>query len=143
MKRFVLTAVLIACGVGAASADSDAIAQRRALMKANGEATQPIVAMMKGGPFDLAAVQKALKTYIDAAEKAPALFPPDSKTGDTHALPAIWDNKADLDARFAKLKAEATADLASIADETSFKAKMPDIYKNCGGCHELYRAKLN
>jgi cytochrome c556 len=134
---------VMACGIGAARADSDAIAQRRALMKANGEATQPIVAMMKGGAFDLAAVQHALKTYIDAAEKMPALFPPDSKTGDTHALPAIWDNKADVDARFAKFKDEATADLASITDAATFKANMPAIFKNCGGCHELYRAKSN
>jgi cytochrome c556 len=143
MKRLVVMAILTACGVGAAWADSDAIAQRRALMKANGEATQPIVAILKGGPFDLAVVQNALKTYINAAEKMPALFPPDSKTGDTHALPAVWDNQADIDARFAKFKDDATAALASIKDVDSFKANMPGIFKNCGGCHELYRAKLN
>ena len=99
-------------------------------------------AMMKGeAPFDLATVQKALKTYVDAAEKMPKLFPDDSKTGDTNALPAVWENRADLDARFKKLDEDAKAALAKIKDEASFKATMPDIFKNCGGCHEKYRAK--
>ncbi len=99
--------------------------------------------MMKGAaPFDLATVQNALKTYENAADKMPGLFPPDSKTGNPHALPVISDNnKADLDARFAKLGKDAAAALASIKDEASFNATMPNFFKNCGGCHEQYRAK--
>ena len=64
----------------------------------------------------------ALKTYQNAMSKEPALFPPDSKTGD--ALPVIWDddNIADLDARFKKLGTDAAAALATIKDEASFKA---------------------
>jgi cytochrome c556 len=124
------------------AAGADAIKERRALMKENGEVTKPIVGMFKGAPLDLPAVQKALKAYINASEKMPGLFPPDSKAGDTNALPAIWDNKADLDARFKKLGADATAALAAVKDEASFKATMPNFYKNCGDCHEKYRAKL-
>ncbi len=144
MKRVTTAAFALAlsAGVGLA-AGADAIKERRELMKANGEATKPIVAMFKGAPFDLATVQKALKTYQNAAEKMPGLFPPDSKTGDTNALPAIWENKADFEARFKKLGDDATADLAAVTDEASFKARMPDFYKNCGGCHEKYRAKQN
>ncbi len=145
MKRLAVSAVALALSASVVmAAGADAIKERRQLMKANGEATKPIVAMMKGqSPFDLATVQTALKTYLNAAEKMPALFPPDSKTGDTNALPAIWDNKADFDARFKKLGDDATADLAAITDEATFKATMPAIYKNCGGCHEKYRAKQN
>ena len=146
MRKLSVVVAMFALGANAALALSgaDAIKERRAVMKANGDATKPIVPMMKGqAPFDLATVQKALKTYLNAAQKMPALFPPDSKTGDTHALPAIWedDNKADMDARFKKLGEEATADLDKIKDEASFKATMPDIYKVCGGCHENYREK--
>jgi cytochrome c556 len=122
----------------------DAIRERQELMKADGATSKPVVAMLQGkAPFDLATVQKALKTYQNAASKAPALFPPDSKTGDkTQVLPAIWedDNIADLDARFKKLGADASAALASIKDEASFKAAMPGVLKNCGGCHEKYKA---
>ncbi len=141
MKRLALTCLILAVGVGAALADSDAIAKRRALMKANGEATKIVVGMLKGAPFDLAAVQAALKTYGEAAEKVPALFPDDTKTGDTNALPAIWENKADVLARLAKLGQDVAAAQASIVDQASFRAQMPGVLKNCGGCHEKYRAK--
>jgi len=143
MKTWITAVLAVALSVGfALAAGSDAIKERRALMKANGDATKPLVPMMKGqAPFDLATVQKALKTYMNAAEKMPALFPDDSKTGDTHALPAIWDNKADLDARFKKLGEDAKAALDKVKDEASFKAIMPNFYKNCGGCHEKYREK--
>lgn len=142
MKRTLTTLALLALGATATYAASDAIAQRQALMKANGKAATAIVAIMKGGPFDLAVVQSSLKTFIDAGEKGPALFPDDSKTGDdTAALPAIWENKADVNARFAKLGADANDALTKVKDEASFKAIVPSIFNNCGGCHEKYRAK--
>ena len=141
--RVSIAAAILALGVSVALAASgaDAIKARRTLMKENGEATKAVVAMLKGAPFDLAAVQKALKTYDNAAEKMPALFPPDSQTGDTHALPAIWTDTADFDARFKKLGADSTAALASITDAASFKSEIMTVLKNCQGCHEKYRAK--
>jgi cytochrome c556 len=145
---FAVLAVLAGAGVAfAAATGAEAIKERKELMKANGDATKPIVPMLQGkAPFDLATVKKALNTYENAAQKMPDLFSPDSKTGDeTHALPAIWedDNLADVKARFEKLGKEAEAALASVKDDASFKAIMPDFYKNnCGGCHEKYRAKL-
>ena len=144
-KLSVFVAVFV-LGASAALAMSgaEAIKARRDLMKADGAATKPVVAMLQGkAPFDLATVQKALKTYVNAMSKEPALFPPDSKTGDTNALPVIWDddNMADLNARFKKLGDDATAALATIKDEASFKAAMPGVLKNCGACHEKYHAK--
>ena len=143
MKQWLVAGVVTALGVSVALADGDPIKQRRALMKANGDATKTVVGMLKGAPFDLEAVKKALSTYEDAATKAPALFPDDSKTGDTNALPAIWENKADFEARFAKFDADAKAASAAIVDQASFKATIPGVLKNCGGCHEQYRAKKN
>jgi len=144
MKRILLLAALIAFGAGAVFAQSDPIAERQGLMKANGKAAQAIAAMLKGSaPFDLATVQTSLKTFINAANKGPDLFPDNSKTGeDTHALPAIWENKADFVAHFQKLGADSTALLAAIKDEATFKAEMPGLFKDCGACHETYRAKM-
>jgi cytochrome c556 len=143
LSVFVAMFVLSASAALALSG-AEAINQRRELMKADGAATKSVVAMLQGKvPFDLATVQKSLNTYVNAMSKEPALFPPDSKTGDTNALPVIWDddNMADLNARFKKLGDDATAALATIKDEASFKATMPGVLKNCGACHEKYEAK--
>ena len=141
-KTFLAVAALIA-GAGAVIAQSDPIAERQALMKANGKATGAVVKMLKGeAPFDLATAQASLKDYVNAAQKMPALFPDTSKTGgDTRALPAIWTNKADVDAKFAQLGKDATAALASVKDEASFKTALPGVLNNCEGCHEKYQAE--
>ena len=81
MKRLALTGLVLVVGLGAALAAGDAIVQRRALMKANGDATKIVVGMLKGAPFDLGAVQAALKTYGEAAAKAPALSPTTRRPG--------------------------------------------------------------
>jgi cytochrome c556 len=142
MKRMVFFGLAMAIGLGAALADSDAIKARREIMKGDGASVKVAVAMMKGdAPFDLAAAQKIFAGFQEVAAKAPSLFPDDSKTGDTNALPAIWDNKADFDARFAKFGADAKAAAAATTDEASFKAALPSVLKNCGGCHELYKQR--
>jgi cytochrome c556 len=129
--------------VAAVSAQSDPIAARKALMKTNGDQAKIASAMLKGdAPFDLTKAKLALASFQDAGEKAPALFPDNSKTGgDTAALPKIWEDKADFNARLAKLAADAKAASGTVTDLDSFKAAMGTIGKECGGCHELYRVK--
>jgi cytochrome c556 len=143
MKRLMTAVIALACGIGAVWADTDPIAERRALMKNDGMAAKKMFDMSKGiAPFDLATVQDSLKTLAIAAEKEPTLFPDNTKTGGgTAALPAIWQNKADFDARFAKFAQDVAAAQSGIVDEASFKKLAPAVFKNCGGCHELYKAK--
>jgi cytochrome c556 len=142
MKRVLIVGIILSVGIGAVLADADVIAQRRALMKSNGDAAKTLAGMLKGAPFDLAAAQASLKTFADVAAKMPALFPDNSKTGGgTGALPSIWENKSDFEARFATFGKDATAALAAVSDAASFKANVPKIFQNCGGCHEKYRAK--
>lgn len=150
MMRMVMSAGAIALGlsvgfgVGLAAAEQDAIAARRALMKANGDQAKIAVAMIKGeAPFDLAAAKKIFASFEAAGAKAPALFPDDSKTGgDTAADPKIWDNMADFKARLAKLAEDAKAAGTKVTDLDSFKAAFGAIGKeDCGGCHQTYRIK--
>jgi cytochrome c556 len=143
MIRTVLAVATLAIGVAAVSAQSDPIAARKALMKENGNQAKIASAMVKGeAPFDLTKAKAALAAFQDAGEKAPALFPDNSKTGgDTAALPKIWEDKADFNARLTKLAADAKAAAGTITDLDSFKAAMGAIGKQCGGCHELYRVK--
>jgi cytochrome c556 len=144
MTRIVLAAAAVALAVTAVAAQSDPIAARKALMKSNGDQAKVGGAMVKGdAPFDLAKAQAIFATFADSATKAPALFPETAKTGgDTAALPAIWENKADFEARFTKFGAAAKDAQGKVKDLDTFKANWGGLLKdNCGGCHEKYRAK--
>jgi len=143
MKRLTTLVIVLACGVSAVWAQTDPIAERRALMKHDGEAAKKLFDMSKGKiPFDLATVKASLKTLNEGATKTAKLFPDNSKTGGgTAALPAIWENKADFDARFVKFAKDVQAAQAGVVDEATFKQFAPKVFENCGGCHELYKAK--
>ncbi len=134
----------VALGVSVAVAQQDVIKERKDIMKANGDQAKIGAAMMKGEqPYDQAAAQKIFATFADAAVKMPNLFPDNSKTGeDTAALPKIWEDMADFKARFVKFGDDAKAAESSVKDLDSFKTAFGNIGKNdCGGCHQLYRAK--
>jgi cytochrome c556 len=109
MIRTVLAVAVLAFGATTLVAQNDPIAARKALMKTNGDQNKIATEMLEGKqPFDLAAAKKVLLAFAEAGEKAPALFPDNSKTGgDTAALPPIWENKADFNAKFAQLAKDA------------------------------------
>jgi cytochrome c556 len=142
MKRFVLAVAALAVGVTAVVAQ-DVIAQRKALMKTNGDQAKIGTAMSKGeAPFDVAKAQAIFVAYADAAQKMPSLFPENSKTGgETSAHPKIWESKADFDAKMKKFGDDAKAAQAKVKDLDSFKAAYGEVMRNCGGCHETYRVK--
>jgi len=133
MFRTVSAIAVIALCAGAAVAQQDPIATRKALMKTNGDQAKIGASMAKGEtPFDIEKARKIFTAFEDAATKAPSLFPDNSKTGgDTAADPKIWENIDDFKTRLAKVN-----------DLDSFKAAFGAIGKNdCGGCHEKYRVK--
>jgi cytochrome c556 len=135
--------VILALGTTAVSSQQDSIAARKAMMKSNGQAAGSLAKMVKGeAPFDLPTAQKAFATFEDAAAKMPALFPDNSKIGgETTAAPKIWEDTADFKAKFVKFGNDAKAANASVKDLDTLKAAFPELAKNCGGCHELYRIK--
>lgn len=143
MIRTVLAVTAIAIGVTAVVAQSDPIAARKQLMKDNGAATKTGSMMVKGEtPYDQAKAQQVLAAYVEVGTKMPTLFPENSKTGgDTAALPAIWENMGDFKGKFDKFAAEAKAAQSSVKDLDTFKSAFGGLTKNCGGCHEVYRAK--
>jgi len=145
MIRIVLAAAVAALGVTAVVAQGDPIAARKALMKANGDQNRVATDMLEAKrPFNLDDAKKVFATFAEAGEKAPALFPDDSKTGgDTAALPPIWENKADFNARLAKFASEAKAAMDSTKDLDSFKIQITEVRKNCGGCHQTYRKRTS
>ena len=140
--RAALAAAILVLGAGAVIAQSDPIAARMALMKGNNDNATMVVQMMKGqAPFDAAKVDAAFAQWADTAQKLPALFPDNSKTGQkTRAASKIWVTKADFDAKaveFGKVVAE-NRDKAK-ASLDGLRAAIPIVGNACDNCHKDYR----
>jgi cytochrome c556 len=145
MIRYLSVAAMIAVGATVAFAQAkggaEAITERKAAMKTVAGANKALNDIAKGdAPFDAAKVAAAYKSMSDAFAKSKTLYPDDSKTGDTAALPAIWEKKADFQAKLDKAVADAKATAAAVTDVASLKAKHAEFTKSCGACHRDYRA---
>jgi cytochrome c556 len=143
MIRTVLGVAVLAFGTTALVAQTDPIAARKALMKTNGDQNRIATEMLEGKrPFNLDEAKKIFVVFAEAGEKAPALFPDNSKTGgDTAALPPVWENKADFNAKLAKFASESKAAGDATKDLDTFKVQITEVRKNCGGCHQTYRKR--
>ncbi|MBN8935310.1 MAG: cytochrome c [Rhizobiales bacterium] len=142
IRHIVLASAIAALGATAVLAQSDPISARKELMKENGAQSRIAREMITGKQsFDLAKAKKVLATFAAVSEKSKTLYPDHSKSGDTAALPAIWENKADFDAKLAEFGTSAKAAESKVTDLDSFKDAMSDVGKDCGGCHRTYRKK--
>lgn len=144
-KRFtaiVCIAALLTASAGMAVAqNASAIAERRALLKQIGDAVGPLGRMLRREQaFDLAIVQASFGVLATNAARLPAAFPADSRTGDTKALPVIWDRKPEFEALFNRMSTQAAAARTRVTDEASFRAAAPQVLGVCGECHRSFRA---
>ena len=137
-----IAAAMLLLGVGAVIAESDPIATRKGLMKENNENAKVTVGMMRGQvPFDAAKVDAAFAQWADTAQKLPALFPDNSKSGQkTRAAPKIWTSKADFDEKAAAF-GKAVADNRDKAKGSveGLRAAIPAVGNACDACHKDYR----
>jgi cytochrome c556 len=141
MFRTMLAIAAVAAGVTAVMAQSDPIGQRQQLMKQNGENFDSVNRMVRGRQrFDPAKVNSAFNSWEETAQKIPDLFgSPPPRGAKTDALPKIWQNKQDFDAK-ADAFAKAVADNWDQAKTLNgLKASFSNIEKACGDCHESYR----
>jgi cytochrome c556 len=142
--RIAFAAVVAALAATAVVAQSDPVATRRGMMKSVGGANGAITQMLDGKqPFDVAKAKAALMTISDHAGKIGPHFVAGSHTGETAALPSIWENRADFDAKMAKLSTDAKAAADKVTDLDSLKAGIGTVRQNCGGCHNTYRKKAS
>jgi cytochrome c556 len=105
------------------------IAQRQEVMKANGGAMRVLAPIVRGeAPWNA---------------HFPAGTGPDK--GQTAALPAIWERKAEFDAIFDRQVAAASnlVTLAAANDEAGFKAGFAALGQTCGACHTPFRRPAN
>lgn len=150
--RFGLTAIALAAlagGIAIAEAQTGAagaIATRQDAMKAQGGAMRTMTQMVRGEqPWNQQAAVQAATTVNNTAKVIPSVFPQGSgpDAGKTDALPAIWQNWSDFQAKAKALETESAKllQLAQAGDEAGFKAQFPAVGRSCGGCHETYRVK--
>jgi cytochrome c556 len=144
MIRAVLAVAAIATvglGLSVAVAQQDPIAARQQLMKDTGAQAQLGAKMARGEePFAVDKAKAIFAQYVKTSEQAKPLFA-ENKPGKTAALPVVWQSKADFDTKLEKLGTDAKAAMEKVTDLDSFKANFPTVQRNCGGCHETYRAK--
>jgi cytochrome c556 len=140
-KAFAVAAVaVVALGVTVVVAQQDPIAARKPLMKANGQNAAVVAKMIKGEtPFDEAKVQAAFAQWAETADKMKALFPENSQTGETRALPAIWADRAKFEAAVAKFGKDVAENRGKATNLDGLKAAMSIVGKNCNDCHEAFR----
>lgn len=144
-KSNVLAGLSLVAGVAVFAAGvsaQDAIANRKAYMKAVGGAAKASGEMIKGEkPYDAKVAAEAM-TKISAgwADFAKA-FPKGTETGgETTAAPKIWENFKDFGEKgdlLVKAAEKAAAEAANGPD--AFKAAFGEVGKNCKGCHDDYR----
>lgn len=95
-------------------------------------------------PYDATAAQAAATNlYHLAALDHTAMWAEgtDTMSADgTRALPAIWDNMDDFNARYAALLAASEGMMnAAGTDLASLQGAMGALGASCGGCHQTYR----
>lgn len=101
---------------------------------------QSVMPAVKNGT-DVKAQQHAAEGLAHFGHSLPGLFPPGSATPESRALPAIWANKADFDAKSHAFGAAADrlAELAAAGDSAGFAAQARVVGQGCGACHTPYR----
>ncbi|UYN95463.1 MAG: cytochrome c [Enhydrobacter sp.] len=150
-KKFWAIAVIGALAAGGivggttmALAQGDAIKQRQDNRKQAGAQMRAIKGIIDAKGNVAPVVQHAAK--LKELELAfVKMFPAGSDKGETKALPVIWTNRAGFDA--ASKAADAAYDKLAVAagsgDLAAVTAAYAEVGKQCGACHNTFRAKAN
>lgn len=116
-------------------------------MSAMGKAMKRLNVLTKGTADDSPREVRDLSAVISRhAKKIPAYFPDSKKSRQgkgTLALPAIWENLADFEARAKELadQSRRLAETAAGSERQATRKLFKQIGKSCSGCHRAYRKK--
>jgi cytochrome c556 len=139
--------LLVSCGGGGAAdvpdtPEGQAFAYRHSVMEAIAYKVGRLRAMAGGEiPADNAAFAKHASDVATLSGMVVEGFIPNSVVGDSIALPEIWTNMPDFQAKAADLQNAATA-LSTAASQQGFEAAkgmVQAVGQTCGGCHRPYR----
>lgn len=139
-----LAAILTFGMAGTAAADQfqDAIDYRQAAFTVIKGNFKPMGAMVKGKiPYDSEAFTEYAANLAAMARMADDGFIDGSDMGDTAAKSAVWEERADFDAKMKKFQ-EQTANLAVLAKSGSLddiKPQFAAAAKSCKSCHDDFK----
>ena len=146
MRQPILVAALCLAGSAVlASPAEDALEARHGYMKMISIEMSTLAGMAKGEvDYDEAAASAAAANLMALAQyNAPKLFVEGTSSDDmdgSDALPAIWEDKEDFDAKFAAF-ADATAgiDQAVMGGQGNVGPVLQKLGTTCRDCHKPYR----
>jgi len=122
---------------------AELIAARKAMMHLAATLTfESVMPAVRNGT-DVKRQEHAADGLAHFGHSIAGLFPDGSEGPDSRALPTVWTNKADFQAR-ATAFGDASARLAELAkagDSAGFAAQARVVSAGCDGCHSLYRAE--
>ncbi len=132
----------IASHAACAATPDEIIAARRA----NQTRVQDLVKIVDTGLKSNAAASALvdqLKEIDDREHLLKGYFPDGTQSGDTHALPAIWTNRAGFNAIADRFVADLDKALllAKAGDTAGLTAQWAQATSNCGACHRDFRAR--
>lgn len=134
---------LAALSASALAVDAEkAIKYRRAAFQTIAWNFGPMGAMVKGeAAFDQAAFTQRAETVAFLSGLPAEGFADGTDFGDTKAKAAVWENRADFDAKMKDFQDQA-ANLVAVAkagDEGAIKAQFGKTAKTCKACHKEYK----
>jgi cytochrome c556 len=139
-------AILIACaglfaGAALAAEPEDIIKYRQSVMKANGGHMAATNAILQGKVDYKNQLGDHVKALVAINKDVAALFPKDSDFGDTKALDAVWQKRADFEkrAKDAQQKSAALAKAVAAGDSKSYTARFKELNDACKACHKDFR----
>ncbi len=132
-------ALLVAGVVAVAAPPSDPAKARHEAMEQIGDAMKGLGKVAKGqAPFDATFVASSATTITERLDEATKLFPPGSDTGETHAQPEVWSDRAGFDKAMKDAQAAAAA-LQAVKEEAAFRPALGALGQRCKACHDKYR----
>ena len=148
MQRSIVSAITVllislsfSITAGAETTPENAIKYRQAVMGAMAGHTGAFSMIAFGMVDHPEYLQSHANALADAGAQLKILFPEGSGEGDTHALPAIWEEPEEFSAAAAEAE-RATAELrgaAASGDRKTITQAFKAVGLACKGCHENYR----
>lgn len=145
MTRFILPITLSALcvstlAVAHTGVQNPAVLARMESMKVTQDSTKVLGAMVKGDvTFDAVIARAAAETIAKEAARTKSLFEGQETDPKSEALPTIWKDFDDFNAKSRDLYAVATALSVSLETEEELRIGLGQIGGACKACHEAYR----